>query len=262
MPRRNEKRKKQEKKTNVLKVVYFDELSATDYIDICDGGRAEYSKSEMTKRMRSLSGRGGLSLSAKHSWLKRIEGGASLEGSGELSSLRQSLINKTVSNTVLTDYLEKSASDQRIREFRGFTLSMSKDSFAFIKVYTPYMAIVDQKDVGIDLSKLDEALENAKGYYELVASNGNERCVFRFNIKAFRNSYTISDLLKMSLMFQAIAVGKVQERLLKVAEELSPGHQAPERIPTAEEILDGSYDASDNELDVFDVMFAGVIEDG
>ena len=54
-------------------------------------------------------------------------------------------------------------------------------------------------EFNIAIDKLDNALRNAKGYYEFVGTKARSRVVLRFNINAFRNSYTISDLLKMDL---------------------------------------------------------------
>jgi hypothetical protein len=122
-------------------------------------------------------------------------------------------------------------------------------------MYTPYTIIVKQEDIGIDLSMLDEALERAKGYYELIAENDIEQCVLRFNIKAFRNNYGLSDLLKMNLIFHAVHVGNTQKEQLKMELEL-----LSENVSniTAKELIDEENTQTLNTLKVYDVILAGV----
>lgn len=153
---------------SIIKVVYFDELSATDYIDISDGGKTDYSSEEIKKRMTELTGKASVNLFAKLSWLPFFGGEGDLGGKADISRLGQNLITKTVSNTVLTDYLQKVHDDSRIEQFRGYSLSAHPNSLAYYKMYTPYTIIVKPEGIGIDLSMLDEALERAKGYYELI----------------------------------------------------------------------------------------------
>ena len=109
----------------------------------------------------------------------------------------------------------------------------------------------------MDISKMDEAFKNAKGYYEIIAEKEtegfNDKRILRFNINAFRNSYNISDLLKMDLEFYAIRVGRVSEEMLDINKELG----VEEKIFTAFEDLISS-DNQSSELDVYDVILAGV----
>lgn len=46
------------------------------------------------------------------------------------------------------------------------------------------------------------------------------RVILRFNINSFRNSYTLSDLLKMNLSIYAIKVGRTTLDMLNVNKEL------------------------------------------
>ena len=241
--------------TSITKVVFFDELSATDYIDISDGGKTNYSSEEVKKRMTKLTGNASLNLFAKLSWIPVFGGEGDVGAKADISKLGQNLITKTLSNTVLTDYLQKVQDDPRIVKFLGYKLSVHPNSLAYYKMYTPYMIIVKKEDIPIDVSMLDEALERAKGYYELIAINYDSECVLRFNIKAFRNNYGLSDLLKMDLVFHAVHVGATEKRLLELELEL------PSDIGksiSARELLDGNADDPQNALKVYDVIFAGI----
>ena len=96
-------------------------------------------------------------------------------------------------------------------------------------MFTPYLKMTksdfESEGVTFDLAKMDESFENGKGYYELIAKkNENEeikKYVFRFNIKAFRNNYTMADLIKMDLNYTAVKVGKVYENMLDIGKEIN-----------------------------------------
>lgn len=53
----------------------------------------------------------------------------------------------------------------------------------------------------IDITKIEEAIEKGRGYYEFVATIDGKDVILRFNRSAFRNSYTMSDLPKMQLTY-------------------------------------------------------------
>lgn len=250
---------------SIVKVVYFDEQSASDYLDITAGGSASSTSEEIKERASDLHAKVETKLSARLSWLPFV--GASGEvGSGfDYQSIGQSLLSKTLSNTILTDYLAEIRSDARVRRLNNYVVTAPVGSMAAAKMYTPYMIIAKTEELGIDLARLDEALERAKGYYELLAiseSDPADRCVLRFNITAFRNNYGLSDLGRMRLTFHAILVGETTESGLTMDGEMSGTGPAPSvRVPTALELVDGppvaSNSAAEN-LDVYDVVLAGV----
>lgn len=85
--------------------------------------------------------------------------------------------------------------------------------------------------------------------------------VLRFNIKAFRNNYGLTDLLRMRLVFHGVLVGQTYKSDLGFEAEMA-ADEAP--VPmSALELLDGPEAAGPNGelLDVFDVILAGVEHD-
>ena len=134
---------------------------------------------------------------------------------------------------------------------------------------SPYLSMLNSGsslpagEFNIAIDKLDNALRNAKGYYEFVGTKARSRVVLRFNINAFRNSYTISDLLKMDLSIYAIKVGKTAIENLNVNKELRMDVSIlPKDNPSYEESTEEDNDTSkDAILDVFDVLLAGVEAD-
>lgn len=78
------------------------------------------------------------------------------------------------------------------------------------------------------------------------------KLIFRFNIGAFRNNYTIADLTKMDLNYLAIKVGSTYEYNLDISKEIDLEQ------PTLTSAFDMLEDKHNDELEVFDVVLAGV----
>lgn len=243
----------------LIKVVYFDEQSASDYLDISAGGKAAMTAEDVRERASNVHADVEAKVAAKLSWLPFIGGSAEVGTGVEASRTGQSMLSKTLSNTILTDYLAKAGDDHRVRQLRGLRVTAPEDSMAYMKMFTPYMIIAKTEDQGIDLARLDEALAGAKGYYELLGEGEDGvKHVLRFNIGAFRNNYGLTDLSRMRLAFHAVYVGQATEEGLGMQAEMSTDAAAA-ALPTAAELLDGETSQRDEYLlDVYDVILAGV----
>jgi len=242
----------------MIKIVYFDEETASDYLDISSGGKAASTSENVKERTAKMHGEVESKLAVKFSWLPFLGASAEVGGGAEIERAGQSILRKTLSNTILTDYLVQVAEDHRITRLEGLRVSAPKNSMAYMKMYTPYMIIARTEDQGIDLARLDEALAGAKGYYELLGEDtqGLKR-VLRFNIKAFRNNYGLTDLSRMRLVFHGILVGQATQDGLGIETEMSS--RADGDSPTALELVDGATTAAEEALlDVYDVILAGV----
>jgi hypothetical protein len=245
-------------KMSMIKIVYFDEQSASDYLDINAGGKAAATSEDVRKRATEMASKAEAKVTAKYGWLPFL--GASAEVGGNIGASRtgEKILSKTLSNTILTDYMEQASDDTRIATLRDLRVTAPPDSMAYAKMYTPFMIIAKTEDFGVDLARLDEAFEKAKGYYELVGSDSENarRVVLRFNIAAFRNNYGLADLARMTLAYQGILVGRTAEAQLSMSAEMSGEGDA--RPPTALEVVDGTTLSDNPMLDVYDVILAGV----
>lgn len=153
-----------------------------------------------------------------------------------------------------------------IKKFEGYVISAEKDSLSYMVMVSPYLSMlrsgssIPAGDFNIAIDKLENALKNAKGYYEFVGTKGKSKVILRFNINSFKNGYTISDLLKMNLSIYAIKVGRTTIDMLNVSKELEMDVSIiPKDNPSYEEsneVEDTS--TSSKSLDVFDVLLAGV----
>jgi Family of unknown function (DUF6414) len=242
----------------MIKVVYFDEESASDYLDISAGGKEVSTSEKVKERSKETYANVETSLIAKLSWLPFLGASADASAGAGLSAAGRSILSKTLSNTILTDYLAKSGDDKNIRQLRGFRVTAPKDSMAYMKMYTPYMIILKSDELPIDLSRFDEALGGAKGYYELIGEDveSSSKYILRFNIRAFRNNYGLADLGRMNLVFHGVLVGKAAEDGLGMASEMSQG--SSNESLSAADILDNTSSIESALLDVYDVILAGV----
>lgn len=160
--------------------------------------------------------------------------------------------------------------NKAIKVFRGFNISAPENSFAYMVLVTPYLSmvkggtVIPAGDINISADRLDNALKSAKGYYEFIGTEAvdeKKRCIFRFNIKSFRNNYRAADLLKMNVVIYAMQVGKCNLEMLDVSKELNV-HAVLKDNPDYEKKTASSMskpiETDAPLLDVYDVVLAGV----
>lgn len=268
----------------ICKIVYFDEDSVTDYVQIVAGGELENTtellKSRDAQEAQSVQANGKVGISGIFKALLGWEAGASADVSAGLSFNSSKMVKNIVKNTILTDFLKtiEDVSQGRtnsrlpkgtIKQFKGYKISAVEDSLSYMVMVSPYLSMlksgssIPAGEFNIAVDKLDNALRHAKGYYEFVGTKGRSRVILRFNINSFRNSYTISDLLKMDLSIYAIKVNKTSLENLNVNKELGMKVSLiPKDNPSYEPNADTEEAAATSPtLDVFDVLLAGVEAD-
>jgi Family of unknown function (DUF6414) len=251
----------------LYKVIYFDEGSATDFLQIFYGGKVELVDEESGKFAYKLSGSANGTVGIGNSFLSLIKASFSLTGNANIDKSKDSLLKSTITNTLLSDFVKFADSNEnnnQINVFKGFKVDSINNSFAFIKMYSPYIKLLKedskytQELSDFNYMEIDEILKGAKGYYELLAVNGEEKSILRFNINSFRNSYTLTDLTKMELVYYGIKVGQCNLEDLLVENEFPK--EAENKKLTAEEIYnEKTYDETNDRLKIYDVLLAGVV---
>jgi hypothetical protein len=241
-----------------VKIVYFDEESASDFLDISAGGKSTSSTEDVQDRLTELHGKAEARVGMKVGWLSIFGGSADAAAGVRGEVTGKTILSKTLSNTILTDYLEEtSVDDACVVELRDLRVYAPKDSMAYMKMFTPYMVMLRLEDSPVDLALLDEVLSGAKGYYELLGERADgAKIVLRFNLNAFRNNYGLTDLGRMRLVFHGILVGQTSETDLGMKAEMSGGSGGP--AVTASEVYHGKAEEDQELLDVYDVILAGV----
>lgn len=241
----------------MIKIVYFDEESVSDLLDIVAGGKETSSKELSKKRAAEIEAEASAKAAAKFNWLPFFGGSAEASAAANASIIGHSILNKTLSNTILTDYLSKIGELKGVERLADLTVSARNGSAAYMKMYTPYFAMLKLDEVPVNLAELDNALLSAKGYYELLGQSADgSKYILRFNIQAFRNNYGLVDLGRMRLVFHGIQVGEATESSLTMQAEMAPkSDPAP---LTGLDIVDGTSTEPSALLDVYDVILAGI----
>lgn len=193
-----------------------------------------------------------------------------------LSRKSDRIAKNILENTLLADFIALLDSDKRrtknkrcsgIKIFPEVVVRPEVNSFSYMMLIAPYLSIIDgelpfkisESDaMKIDITKIEEAIEKGRGYYEFVATVNRKDVILRFNRSAFRNSYTMSDLPKMQLTYYAIRVGQINKSDLQVQKEFEFGTvKASKRVDYASASEEGS---TATEIEVYDVVLAGVLE--
>lgn len=267
---------------SICKVVYFDEDSVTDYVQIIAGGELEKTTELLKQSEKSADAKAEAKVSAGISKVFKalvgLEAQASAEASMGASLNTSKMVKNIVKNTILTDFIniinldaDKTKSGKiskgSIKKFEGYKITVEKDSLSYIVMVSPYLSMmktgsgIPAGDFNISVEKMENALKNAKGYYEFVATKGRSRVILRFNINALKNNYKINDLLKMNLSIYAIKVGTTALDKLNINNELDidVSTVTKDNPEYERQVVDESEDDSKSKtLDVYDVLLAGV----
>ena len=259
-----------------IKIVFFDGTSIEDYLKVRFGGERIHEVLDTGKTSTDtnigseLSGQAG----GKTKALGGLLAASELRAKVRRRTSRQK--NMSLKNTFLTDYLGLFEKDKYVHVFKGYNLEAYGQSMTHFKMMAPYVSIVDGKlpidetgGMHIDLKSFNKSLDNTRGYLEMIGKkNGEPDVVLRFKNEAFYNGYSLYDITKMDLVFHAIKVGTSKEAGISFVDEITKITNGYENEPSLPE--DGftnnhnddtvdEQSKSSETLDVYDVVFAGVV---
>ncbi len=269
--------KKESNAARLCKIVYFDEESVTDYIQIIAGGKLEKTSQLLDQTADNgsaeVGGKVGFSVGRLFKGLVGLDASMSAEASMEASFNTERIVKNIVKNTILTDFIEvvtqntqskKPKSENSIKKFTGYSISAPKDSLSYVALISPYLSMlkggtsIPAGEFSIAADRLDNTIKNAKGYYEFVGSGEDKKVILRFNIKSFKNNYKATDLTKMDLSIYAIKVGSSSISQLDFSNELNANSMAKDNPSYQKRKKSEEKGDSEEQLDVFDVLLAGV----
>ncbi|MED4057572.1 DUF6414 family protein [Niallia taxi] len=260
------------------KIVYFDEESVTDYLQISNGGNLNKTTELLreTGKNAQIDGKASMGVSTKNNALSHFLGAlVGFSGNVEVNSVagakfKTDNIAKTIiQNTILTDFLDSLVNEgSSIEEFKDYELEAEKDSLTYIVMISPFMSMVSGNP-GLDetgeydlvIDKIDETIRNAKGYYEFIGTdreNEKEEVVFRFNINAFKNNYKITDLRKMNLIIHAMHIGFSKKSDLTFIGEFDLKNKKSRNPKYGETNSNSRSNGEEPSFKVYDVLMAGV----
>lgn len=268
--------KKQKKLSQKLtKIIYFDESSVTDYIQIIEGGNLTKTTELLSDDTNSAEGKMGTEVSAGISSLfKSLIGfGAKtkIDTNLETSFKSEALVKTILQNTILTDFLDiVDKESTSVKVFKNIKIKVFKDSLSYVIMISPYMKMFKGEalnldtdlDLSIDIVKMDESIKLAKGYFEFEGISNDVSVILRFNIDSFKNNYKISDLLKMNLTIYAVPVGKINRKNISIVSEID-AVTSNEAASTYDNPQYGDKDQDEipeDILPVYDVLLAGVAQ--
>lgn len=242
----------------MIKVVYFDEEAAIDYITISDGGKAINEMVNTKQENNNLSAGTELEFGAGIPFLNWLKLKSRINLDANISNMNDKVIKSTLSNTILTDYLGKVNSNSEVSEFIGYRILPIKDSISYYKMYTPYTLLIkkelnDKISNEVDITKIDEVLKEVKGYYEFQGERNGNKVIFRFNIDSFKNNYKISNLLGMDLLLYGVKVGMANLTDFSIENEFN--------VDKTEASVDDIFDEKkqkNSKLPIYDIVLAGV----
>lgn len=272
--------------TNFLKIVYFDEAFVADFMQIMAGGELKKTTEFITEVNSGIEGTAGVEagIGTEKSALSKIFGflsGATINAevgvNANLSRKSDGIAKNILENTLLADFIALLDADQRrrknkrcsgIKVFPKVVVRPEVNSFSYIMLIAPFFSMIngelpldtdDGNPVKIDITRVKEAIEKGRGYYEFMATIDGKDVILRFNLSAFRNCYTMSDLPKMCLTYYAIHVGQIDKSDLQVEKEFEFGTSNPSKRVDYVAVSEGG--TMTTEIDVYDVVLAGVLED-
>lgn len=268
-----------------LKVIYFDEAFVADFMQIMAGGELKKTTEFITEVNSDIEGDVGADagigtekngLSKIFSFLSGATINADAGVNANLSRKSDRIAKNILENTLLADFIALLDADKRrtknkrcsgIKIFPNISVRPEVNSFSYMMLIAPFLSMIDgelpiKTDDGnaikIDITKIGEAIEKGRGYYEFVSTIEGKDVILRFNRGAFRNSYTMSDLPKMQLTYYAIRVGQINKTDLQVQKEFEFGTTKTSKRVDYASIIENSNTSI--ELEVYDVVLAGVLD--
>lgn len=251
-----------DKEKKILKVIYFDEEAAADYVAIQNGGQIDWTTTENKDKLAKIVAEIDAQVKGGFQFLPFLKATLSGHSNAKIDASTSSIINSTVTNTLLTDYIELATKDKKnVKQIHNDGVYAPENSVSMYRMYSSYLNIVPKEEIPINLEGLNNAILGERGYYQMLLNSEVEpTCVLRFNNNAFKNNYSLADLSKMSLSYFGVKVGQCTKEQLTLEKEFDVSKKSI--VPDASEIVDGEKKQEKNKtekLDIYDIVLAGVM---
>lgn len=129
-------------KTEFLKIVYFDEAAAQDYVDVTNGGRLDWSTQENKEKIAKIVAEIEAQAKSGFNILNYIK--ATFQGKVDASASAEltSAFDKTIKNTLLTDYIQAASKDEHVKKFENSGVYAPENSVTLYKMLSSYLTRV------------------------------------------------------------------------------------------------------------------------
>lgn len=244
----------------MIKVVYFDEEAASDYITIHNGGQIDWTTTENKEKLAKIIGEIDAQAKGSVNVFSLFKASMSGKANAMVDAETNKIFERTLRNTIITDYLSIASKDDSIHCFKNAGVYAPEESVSLYKMYASYLNVVPKDQMPIDVNELNKAILGERGYYQMLLNNEEKpTSVLRFNNAAFKNNYSLADLSKMNLSYYAVKVGACTLDQLSLENEFSNNIPKHNHIDVAD-VIDGVDLNNENDaLDMYDVVLAGVV---
>lgn len=150
--------RRKEKEPLFLKVIYFDESTAQDYIDIVNGGRLDWSKEENKEKIAKILAEIEAEAQAGFNVISFIKAMMSSNVNTSASNDISRVFETTLKNTLLTDYISVASKDSNVKKFENSGVYAPDNSISLYRMYSSYLTIVPTEQMPINMEKLNKAL--------------------------------------------------------------------------------------------------------
>lgn len=243
----------------MLKVIYYDENAAIDYVTIANDGNltVEEINKAITDGKVEISSEA--EISAKTSLLKMLNLSLGVKSNATAGTSNEKVVNSTITTNTMTEFIKLADSDDNIEKINNVELNVDEDTATYIKSVFPYLSLMKNVEnidelKEININKVDEVLLSTKGYFEFIAfKDGEEFAILRFNIECFRNNYKFNDLLMMNLFYYGIKVGYTRIENIKFENQIKQ-----KKVVLTEDDINVDKEQENNNLPIYDIIIAGV----
>lgn len=256
---------------NFLKLAYFDEQAAVDFLERLDEGEITEKLTKKVEKYMDVGGEG----NAGKGFFNIFKLGLS----GNFGRNSNSLIETQISRTVFTEFMNRSEDNTNLVKFKNMKLTIAKESLTYYRNIVPYLKLFtnletvsdDKSLLSLNHLEMDRILDSAKGYYEFIGTDVDQKeYIIRFNINGMRNNYSLYDLVKMNLSIQGIKVGETDDINLDFQHEIDVmiqeidketpeiGANFNEEQTEIDESNEETLSKNNLKFDIIDVIIAGV----
>ena len=135
-------KKGKEELRKILKVVYYDENAAMDYVTIMNDGNLTVE--EINKAIdgdeAEIKAEGETSIKVSLIKMLKLATGIKSEISGHESNER--IINSTITTNIMTEFMKLAQNDVNIEKISGIELKINSDTLTYLKSIFPYITSV------------------------------------------------------------------------------------------------------------------------
>lgn len=269
-------KKDNEQLNNLVKIIYYDEESAIDYVVLNYGG--EITSEELKEIANNFQGNGSLktTLKTESPLLKLLNFGAALNLETKGDFKNNSIMKSTIKTNTMVEFIKLSQKNKDVEIFQDYKLELTNNSATYFKAYLPYLKLFENSEIlntieelkDVDIFKIDEVLTVTHGYYGFLAKKIDEsgeckECILRFNIKCLKNNYKLTDLVDMNLTYFGIKVGIGDLETLNLETKLKDkSSQSSNEKPCFEnEFIKKNNDINNDKLAIYDVILAGAVKE-